>query len=105
MHGNTIQSASGYKTRPFDRILTEVRAFFAVHRAEGSHAGGIHAEMTGRNVTECTGGAMDVTDQSLADRYHTHCDPRLNAGQSLELAFLLAEMLNDEMAQRRLQAA
>ncbi|PAX09206.1 class II 3-deoxy-7-phosphoheptulonate synthase [Sphingomonas lenta] len=101
MHGNTVQSASGYKTRPFERILSEVRAFFAVHRAEGSHAGGIHAEMTGRNVTECTGGAVDVTDQSLADRYHTHCDPRLNAGQSLELAFLLAEMLNEEMAERR----
>jgi 3-deoxy-7-phosphoheptulonate synthase len=101
MHGNTIQSASGYKTRPFDRILQEVRASFAVHRAEGTHAGGIHAEMTGRNVTECTGGAVDVTDQSLADRYHTHCDPRLNAGQSLELAFLLAEMLNAEMAERR----
>jgi 3-deoxy-7-phosphoheptulonate synthase len=101
MHGNTIQSASGYKTRPFDRILQEVRASFAVHRAEGTHAGGIHAEMTGRNVTECTGGAVDVTDQSLADRYHTHCDPRLNAGQSLELAFLLAEMLNSEMAERR----
>ncbi len=105
MHGNTIQSASGYKTRPFDRILAEVRAFFAVHRAEGTHAGGIHAEMTGRNVTECTGGAVDVTDQSLADRYHTHCDPRLNAGQSLELAFLLAEMLNAEMAERRKAAA
>ncbi len=104
MHGNTVQSASGYKTRPFDRILAEVRASFAVHRAEGTHAGGIHAEMTGRNVTECTGGAVDVTDQSLSDRYHTHCDPRLNAGQSLELAFLLAEMLNAEMAQRR-QAA
>ena len=105
MHGNTIQSASGYKTRPFDRILQEVRAFFAVHRAEGTHAGGIHAEMTGRNVTECTGGAVDVTDQSLSDRYHTHCDPRLNAGQSLELAFLLAEMLNAEMAERRKAAA
>ncbi|HEX8383422.1 MAG TPA: 3-deoxy-7-phosphoheptulonate synthase class II [Sphingomonas sp.] len=101
MHGNTVQSASGYKTRPFDRILSEVRAFFAVHRGEGTHAGGIHAEMTGRNVTECTGGAVDVTDQSLSDRYHTHCDPRLNAGQSLELAFLLAEMLNAEMAERR----
>jgi 3-deoxy-7-phosphoheptulonate synthase len=105
MHGNTIQSATGYKTRPFDRILAEVRGFFAVHRAEGTHAGGIHAEMTGQNVTECTGGAIDVTEQSLADRYHTHCDPRLNAGQSLELAFLLAEMLNAEMAERRRAAA
>ncbi|MBB3346779.1 class II 3-deoxy-7-phosphoheptulonate synthase [Sphingomonas sp. BK069] len=101
MHGNTVKAASGYKTRPFDRILAEVRGFFAVHRAEGTHAGGIHAEMTGQNVTECTGGAIDVTEQSLADRYHTHCDPRLNAGQSLELAFLLAEMLNAEMAERR----
>jgi 3-deoxy-7-phosphoheptulonate synthase len=105
MHGNTIKAATGYKTRPFDRILAEVRGFFAVHRAEGTHAGGIHAEMTGQNVTECTGGAIAVTEQGLADRYHTHCDPRLNAGQSLELAFLLAEMLNAEMAERRRQAA
>ena len=101
MHGNTVKAATGYKTRPFDRILAEVRGFFAVHRAEGTHAGGIHAEMTGQNVTECTGGAVDVTEQSLADRYHTHCDPRLNASQSIELAFLLAEMLNSEMAERR----
>ncbi|MDJ0277610.1 3-deoxy-7-phosphoheptulonate synthase class II [Sphingomonas sp. 2R-10] len=105
MHGNTIKATTGYKTRPFDRILAEVRGFFAVHRAEGSHAGGIHAEMTGQNVTECTGGAIAVTEQALADRYHTHCDPRLNAGQSLELAFLLAEMLNTEMAERRRVAA
>ncbi|MET0309055.1 MAG: class II 3-deoxy-7-phosphoheptulonate synthase [Sphingomonas sp.] len=105
MHGNVIKAANGYKTRPFERILAEVRGFFAVHRAEGSFAGGIHAEMTGQNVTECTGGAVDVTEQSLADRYHTHCDPRLNAGQSLELAFLLAEMLNAEMAERRRAAA
>ena len=105
MHGNTVKATSGYKTRPFERILSEVRGFFAVHRAEGTHAGGIHAEMTGQNVTECTGGAIDVTEQSLADRYHTHCDPRLNAGQSLELAFLLAEMLNEEMSERRKDAA
>jgi len=105
MHGNVIKAANGYKTRPFERILAEVRGFFAVHRAEGSFGGGIHAEMTGQNVTECTGGAIDVTEQSLADRYHTHCDPRLNAAQSLELAFLLAEMLNDELAERRKQAA
>jgi 3-deoxy-7-phosphoheptulonate synthase len=101
MHGNVIKAANGYKTRPFERILAEVRGFFAVHRAEGSFAGGIHAEMTGQNVTECTGGAVDVTEQSLADRYHTHCDPRLNASQSLELAFLLAEMLNQELKERR----
>jgi 3-deoxy-7-phosphoheptulonate synthase len=105
MHGNVVKAANGYKTRPFDRILAEVRGFFAVHRAEGTHAGGIHAEMTGQNVTECTGGAIDVTEQSLADRYHTHCDPRLNASQSLELAFLLAEMLNAEMAERKKVAA
>ena len=104
MHGNVIKAANGYKTRPFDRILAEVRGFFAVHRAEGSFAGGIHTEMTGQNVTECTGGAIAVTEQALADRYHTHCDPRLNAGQSLELAFLLAEMLNAELRERR-QAA
>jgi len=96
MHGNVIKAANGYKTRPFDRILAEVRGFFAVHRAEGTHAGGIHAEMTGQNVTECTGGAIDVTEQSLADRYHTHCDPRLNGEQALELAFLVAEKLKDE---------
>jgi 3-deoxy-7-phosphoheptulonate synthase len=105
MHGNVVKAANGYKTRPFERILAEVRGFFAVHRAEGTHAGGIHAEMTGQNVTECTGGAVDVTEQSLADRYHTHCDPRLNAGQSLELAFLLAEMLNTELAERKKAAA
>src|SRR3546814_6754756 len=79
MHGNVIKAANGYKTRPFDRILAEVRGFFAVHRAEGSFGGGIHAEMTGQNVTECTGGAVAITDEGLADRYHTHCDPRLNA--------------------------
>ena len=105
MHGNVVKAATGYKTRPFERILAEVRGFFAVHRAEGTHGGGIHAEMTGQNVTECTGGAVDVTEQSLADRYHTHCDPRLNAGQSIELAFLLAEMLNQEMRERQRTAA
>ena len=105
MHGNVIKTDNGYKTRPFDRILAEVRGFFAVHRAEGTYGGGIHIEMTGQNVTECTGGAMDVTQMDLADRYHTHCDPRLNAGQSLELAFLLAEMLNTEMTERAREAA
>jgi len=105
MHGNTVKSSSGYKTRPFDRILAEVKGFFAVHRAEGTHGGGIHAEMTGQDVTECTGGAIAVTDEALADRYHTHCDPRLNAGQSLELAFLLAEMLNQELRERERAAA
>jgi 3-deoxy-7-phosphoheptulonate synthase len=105
MHGNVIKAESGYKTRPFDRILAEVRGFFAVHRAEGTHAGGIHIEMTGQDVTECTGGAVAITDAGLADRYHTHCDPRLNAAQSLELAFLVAEMLNLERTERRKHAA
>jgi 3-deoxy-7-phosphoheptulonate synthase len=93
MHGNTIKAQSGYKTRPFDRILQEVRGFFAVHEAEGTHAGGVHIELTGQNVTECTGGAQAITDEGLSDRYHTHCDPRLNASQSLELAFLVGEHL------------
>jgi 3-deoxy-7-phosphoheptulonate synthase len=96
MHGNTITAATGFKTRPFDRILDEVESFFAIHRAEGTHAGGIHVEMTGQNVTECTGGAGAITDANLSDRYHTHCDPRLNADQSLELAFLMAERLKLE---------
>ncbi|MEX6724369.1 class II 3-deoxy-7-phosphoheptulonate synthase [Parapedomonas caeni] len=100
MHGNTVKTGTGFKTRPFERILAEVRAFFAIHRAEGTHAGGIHAEMTGQNVTECTGGAVAITDETLGDRYHTHCDPRLNAAQSLELAFLIAEGLQQELASR-----
>jgi 3-deoxy-7-phosphoheptulonate synthase len=104
MHGNTITSASGYKTRPFERILAEVRNFFAVHKAEGTHAGGVHVEMTGREVTECTGGAQAITDDGLSDRYHTHCDPRLNASQSLELAFLIAEALKDEREALRVAA-
>ncbi len=105
MHGNVIKANSGYKTRPFERILAEVKGFFAVHRAEGTHAGGIHIEMTGQDVTECTGGAIAITDGALADRYHTHCDPRLNAAQSIELAFLLADMLNLEATERAKQAA
>ena len=96
MHGNTIKSTNGYKTRPFDRILSEVQSFFAVHKSEGSHAGGIHVEMTGQDVTECTGGAQAITDARLSDRYHTYCDPRLNAQQSLEMAFQMAEALRAE---------
>ena len=96
MHGNTITSASGYKTRPFDLILKEVRTFFEVHQAEGTHAGGVHLEMTGQNVTECTGGARAISDADLNDRYHTVCDPRLNAEQAIDLAFLLAELLKKE---------
>ena len=91
MHGNTIKSGNGYKTRKFDHVLGEVRGFFNVHRAEGTFPGGIHLELTGQNVTECTGGAQDITDENLSDRYHTHCDPRLNATQALEMAFMLAE--------------
>ncbi|MGD9913585.1 MAG: class II 3-deoxy-7-phosphoheptulonate synthase [Rhizobiaceae bacterium] len=92
MHGNTI-TAAGYKTRPFDRILKEVQTFFEVHRAEGTHPGGIHIEMTGKNVTECTGGARAISAEDLQDRYHTHCDPRLNADQAIELAFLTSDLL------------
>ncbi|WP_425100513.1 class II 3-deoxy-7-phosphoheptulonate synthase [Tropicibacter sp. S64] len=95
MHGNTIKSATGYKTRPFDAVLKEVRDFFAVHAAEGTIPGGVHFEMTGQDVTECTGGVRDVTEEDLSDRYHTACDPRLNASQSLELAFLVAEELTN----------
>ncbi len=93
MHGNTVKSDSGFKTRPFDAILSEVEEFFAVHAAEGTYAGGVHVEMTGQDVTECTGGISEVTDADLSSRYHTACDPRLNASQALELAFLLAERL------------
>ncbi|MGX5794029.1 class II 3-deoxy-7-phosphoheptulonate synthase [Pseudomonas sp. E2-15] len=93
MHGNTIKASSGYKTRDFAQILGEVKEFFQVHQAEGSYAGGIHIEMTGQNVTECIGGARPITEDGLSDRYHTHCDPRMNADQSLELAFLIAETL------------
>ena len=96
MHGNTIKAAGGLKTRPFERILAEVKSFFAVHRAEGTHAGGIHLEMTGQDVTECTGGAIAISDEGLATRYQTQCDPRLNASQSLEMAFLIAEALKAE---------
>lgn len=95
MHGNTI-SAGGYKTRPFDYVLSEVRSFFDIHKAEGTYAGGVHFEMTGQDVTECTGGAKEVTADDLGSRYRTHCDPRLNANQSLELAFLIAELLQEE---------
>ena len=100
MHGNTITSTSGYKTRPFDRIMSEVKSFFSIHAAEGTHAGGVHLEMTGKDVTECTGGARAITDEDLNDRYHTVCDPRLNAEQSIDLAFLIAELLKQERATR-----
>jgi 3-deoxy-7-phosphoheptulonate synthase len=101
MHGNTIKSETGYKTRPFERILREVREFFAVHAAEGTIPGGVHFEMTGRDVTECTGGVRAVREANLSDRYHTACDPRLNAAQALELAFLVAEMLHQRLQAQR----
>jgi 3-deoxy-7-phosphoheptulonate synthase len=105
MHANTVKAESGYKTRLFDSILAEVRAFFAVHKAEGTHAGGVHFEMTGQDVTECVGGTMDVTDAGLGERYNTHCDPRLNATQALELAFLIADQLKAERQMARATAA
>jgi 3-deoxy-7-phosphoheptulonate synthase len=94
MHGNTITS-NGYKTRPVDSVLREMKQFFQVHKAEGTYAGGVHLEMTGKNVTECLGGSFEITEENLKSRYHTHCDPRLNADQSLELAFLIADTLKE----------
>ncbi|MEM9854788.1 MAG: 3-deoxy-7-phosphoheptulonate synthase class II [Pseudomonadota bacterium] len=104
MHGNTIKSASGFKTRPFESVLREVQEFFAIHRAEGTVPGGVHFEMTGKDVTECTGGVRAVTDEDLSSRYHTACDPRLNASQALELAFLVAEELGQTAQTRRAEA-
>ena len=105
MHGNTIKSSTGFKTRPFEAVLSEVREFFAVHKAHGTVPGGVHFEMTGADVTECTGGVRAVTDEDLSSRYHTACDPRLNASQSLELAFLVAEELSALRAERAQAAA
>ncbi len=95
MHGNTIKSSNNYKTRPVDAVLREMKEFFQVHKAEGTYAGGVHLEMTGKNVTECIGGSFTVTEEDLSSRYHTHCDPRLNADQALELAFLIADSLKE----------
>jgi 3-deoxy-7-phosphoheptulonate synthase len=107
MHGNTVKASNGFKTRPFERVLSEVKSFFGVHRAMGTYAGGIHIEMTGDDVTECTGGGVAaITEASLSDRYHTYCDPRLNASQALELAFLVAEELRAQRpARERVVAA
>jgi 3-deoxy-7-phosphoheptulonate synthase len=99
MHGNTVK-AGAYKTRPFERIMSEIRTFFAVHQGEGTYAGGIHLEMTGKNVTECTGGARAISEGELKDRYHTYCDPRLNAEQAIEVAFLVADLLKAERLAR-----
>jgi len=100
MHGNTVKAGSGFKTRPFDRIIGEIRTFFEVHQAEGTYAGGVHLEMTGQDVTECTGGARAISESDLRDRYHTYCDPRLNAEQAIEVAFLVAELLKAERLAR-----
>ncbi|WP_300573666.1 class II 3-deoxy-7-phosphoheptulonate synthase [Phenylobacterium sp.] len=105
MHGNTLTAANGYKTRPFDRILSEVKSFVEIAKAEGVHPGGVHLEMTGQNVTECLGGARALTEGDLADRYHTHCDPRLNGEQALELAFLVAEKLKEDRVDMARRAA
>jgi len=101
MHANTVKSSVGFKTRHVDAILQEVKAFFQVHKSEGSHAGGVHFEMTGQDVTECVGGGQAIQESNLSERYHTHCDPRLNATQALELAFLLAEQLKDDRQAER----
>ncbi|WP_421760534.1 class II 3-deoxy-7-phosphoheptulonate synthase [Devosia sp.] len=106
MHGNTVKASNGYKTRPFDRVLSEVKSFFDVHRSMGTYPGGIHIEMTGDDVTECTGGGVSaVTEADLSDRYHTYCDPRLNASQALELAFLVAEELRAQRPERSARVA
>ncbi len=102
MHGNTVKAANDYKTRSFDAILSEVRAFFDIHAAEGTYAAGVHVEMTGQDVTECLGGAHRLTEADLSANYATFCDPRLNASQALELAFLVAEELK---ARRPTEAA
>ncbi len=107
MHGNTIKSETGFKTRPFNNVVKEVKNVFAVHQSEGSFAGGLHIEMTGQNVTECTGGAQKISDKDLSHRYHTHCDPRLNASQALELAFLISDEIkkNSQYSKNIIKAA
>ena len=106
MHGNTIKSATGFKTRPFNNIVKEVKKVFAIHQSEGTYAGGLHIEMTGQNVTECTGGAQKISEKDLSHRYHTHCDPRLNASQALELAFLISDEIkkNSQYSKNIIQA-
>jgi 3-deoxy-7-phosphoheptulonate synthase len=105
MHGNTLKTESGYKTRPFERILSEVRTFMEALPAEGAYPGGVHVEMTGAHVTECLGGAQEITEENLQDRYHTHCDPRLNGQQAIDLAFLIAEHLRGVRSGERQAAA
>ncbi len=107
MHGNTVKATSGLKTRPFDSVLKEVKNVFGIHQAEGTYAGGLHVEMTGQDVTECTGGAQKISDSDLSNRYRTHCDPRLNASQALELAFLISEEIkkNSKYSKNIIKAA
>jgi len=107
MHGNTIKATSGFKTRPFNNVVKEIKNVFGVHQAEGTYAGGLHIEMTGQEVTECTGGAQKISDQDLSSRYHTHCDPRLNASQALELAFLISDEIkkNSQYSKNIIKAA
>ena len=106
MHGNTFKAQNGFKTRAFDNIMNEVEKFFQIHKAEGTYAGGLHIEMTGQNVTECTGGAQKISEKDLSHRYHTHCDPRLNASQALELAFLISDEIkkNSQYSKNIIQA-
>ena len=106
-HGNTIKASTGFKTRPFNSVLKEVKNVFSCHQSEGSYAGGLHIELTGQNVTECTGGAQKISDKDLSSRYHTHCDPRLNANQALELAFLISDEIkkNSSYSKNAIQAA
>ena len=107
MHGNTVKASTGFKTRPFENVISETKSFFEVHQSEGTFAGGLHIEMTGQDVTECIGGAQNITDKDLSDRYHTHCDPRLNASQALELAFLISEEIkkNSNFSKTSIKAA
>ena len=107
MHGNTLVSTTGFKTRPFNNIVKEIKKVFSVHQSEGSYAGGLHIEMTGQDVTECTGGAQKISEKDLSHRYHTHCDPRLNANQALELAFLISDEIkkNSQYSKNIIQAA
>ena len=107
MHGNTIKAATGFKTRTFDSVVKEVKNFFRIHQAEGTYAGGLHIEMTGQDVTECTGGAQKISENDLSNRYRTHCDPRLNADQALELAFLISDEIkkNSKISNKIIQAA
>ena len=106
MHGNTVKSSTGFKTRPFNNIVKEVKNVFNIHQSERTYAGGLHIEMTGQNVTECTGGAQKISEEDLSHRYHTHCDPRLNANQALELAFLISDEIkkNSKYSKNIIQA-